>query len=92
MTAAVTAPDETIVTPAEVELPALEVPTMTFDAKVEEPASATAPPTAAATAVTPRGPGPAPRTRKTGSKNGSAAPRRRRSPAPRVTPTTDDAT
>jgi hypothetical protein len=95
MTAAVSAPEETIVTPAEVELTALDVPTMTFDAKVDEPTGATGTANGSGSGDRSGGaesPSPAPRTRKTSSKNGSAAPRRRRSPAPRVAPTTDDAT
>jgi capsular polysaccharide biosynthesis protein len=78
LTAAVAAPRESAVVDAEAQLPALEVPTMTFGTHVEESANGD-------------GAKPAPRPRKSGSKSGSAAPRRRRSPAPRVAPTTDDA-
>jgi capsular polysaccharide biosynthesis protein len=78
LAAAVTAPQESAVPAAEAELPALEVPTMTFGTQVEESANGT-------------GAKAAPRPRKGGSKNGSTAARRRRAPAPRATPTTDDA-
>ena len=63
----------------ESALPALEVPTMTFESQVED-ASTT-------NGDTPK---PAPRPRKQAAKNGSA-PRRRRTTPPRATPTTDDA-
>jgi hypothetical protein len=78
LTAAVAVPQASAVADAEPP-PALEVPTMTFGTQVEESANGD-------------GAKPAPRPRKSGSKSGSTPPRRRRSPAaPRVAPTTDDA-
>jgi capsular polysaccharide biosynthesis protein len=83
LTASVAIPKEPAAAPApEPELPPLEMPTMTFGAQVEESANGEGA----------NGAKPAERPRKTGSKNGSTAPRRRRTtPAPRVAPTTDDA-
>ena len=62
----------------ESALPALEVPTMTFESQVED---------ASANGDAPK---PSPRPRKQAAKNGSA-PRRRRTTPPRATPTTNDA-
>jgi hypothetical protein len=76
------APQELTGPSAEPELPALEVPTMTFGTQIED----------AAAGEKAKRPAPRPRKPNNGS-NGSAAPRRRRTtPAtPRVAPTTDDA-
>ena len=81
--AAAAEPQEVARPAGEPELPLLEVPTMTFGAQVEDVAGG-------------EKKKPAPRPRKgTGSNgsNGTAAPRRRRTPAstPRVAPSTDDA-
>jgi hypothetical protein len=74
------APQERVViTTSEPALPALEVPTMTFGAQIEESANGT------------EKTKPAPRPRKS-SANGSAPKRRRTAPTtPRVAPSTDDA-
>jgi hypothetical protein len=84
LAASVAVQQEPAATPAEVELPALDVPTMTFGAQVEEAKNGNGNGNGDA-------PKPAARPRKATSKNGSTAPRRRRSPAPRVAPTSDDA-
>jgi hypothetical protein len=74
------APQELGFAAAEPELPALEVPTMTFGTQVEDAALG-------------EQKKPTPRPRKQGSNGNGAAPRRRgtTSSTPRVAPTTDDA-